>query len=303
MSSQAALILLCAGGLLSGPLFPMANGAGDKGAEALIILDGAGKEIPVKNWKFTAGTRPLAWLADAKSKEPVAQALEFRENKSTTFANGILTLVPLSSVKKIDYDHDKKDVRATVLIAGGKEEVLAGTTRFVNINKFHFDGEVPSGVSIQGPLSFQDGFLKVGGVRFPAPKANNEPSGRPATLIAQDKEKTAHKIHDLAVLYKTVKGYQNMPFLLFQKTVKIDTAQIVKMRNLPAKERKGVTNDFEVSMRDGSTQGLTLLEKTTLDEEPATLVGLIGKVPVGYKLFPAHTIAELRFEPAKEKEP
>jgi hypothetical protein len=32
----------------------------------------------------------------------------------------------------------------------------------------------------------------------------------------------------------------------------------------------------------------------------ATLAGLLGRVPVGYKPFPAHTIAELRLEAEKK---
>ena len=39
----------------------------------------------------------------------------------------------------------------------------------------------------------------------------------------------------------------------------------------------------------------TLLPKVTLEGKPATLVGLVGRVPAGYKLFPLHVIAEVEF--------
>ena len=32
-----------------------------------------------------------------------------------------------------------------------------------------------------------------------------------------------------------------------------------------------------------------------IDDKPATLEGLLGKVPVGYKLFPPHAITEIVF--------
>jgi hypothetical protein len=55
-------------------------------------------------------------------------------------------------------------------------------------------------------------------------------------------------------------------------------------------------------LHDGTKHTLTLLTKVELaGTKMATLTGLLGRVPVGYKLFPAHTIAELRLE--REKQP
>ena len=42
------------------------------------------------------------------------EALEFREENSTNFAKGILTLVPLERIRSIDYDNDKQVVTARV---------------------------------------------------------------------------------------------------------------------------------------------------------------------------------------------
>jgi hypothetical protein len=66
------------------------------------------------------------------------------------------------------------------------------------------------------------------------------------------------------------------------------------MTLIPAKDKKYVSLDFDVTQKDAPRQGLTLLEKTALDDDqPAILAGLIGRIPAGYKLFPAHTIADL----------
>src|SRR5690242_4693554 len=118
------LLLLC--GLvwtLSGPL--SAGEAGKKpAAGVLVVVDNAGKEVKLSNWKFLTGTRKMTWLAaagksKAKGKEgeeevPVGpEALEFRDENSTTFKDGILTLVPLASIKKIDYDLENRKVTVT----------------------------------------------------------------------------------------------------------------------------------------------------------------------------------------------
>src|SRR5438128_1743779 len=86
----------------------------------LVVVDAAGKEQKLKAWKFVAGTRHLSWLAtpvpakECDDKEPAKgdkpkppagpEALEFREENSTTFRNGILTFVPLDRLRAIDYD-------------------------------------------------------------------------------------------------------------------------------------------------------------------------------------------------------
>src|SRR5262245_51141094 len=66
-------------------------------AQPITIIDTAGKEQKLKSWKYTSGTRRLTWLADKKEKGKNAgpEALEFREDDSTTYAEGVLTLVPL----------------------------------------------------------------------------------------------------------------------------------------------------------------------------------------------------------------
>src|SRR5262245_26685978 len=96
--------------------FSMPTVADDKAEpakEPLLIVDGAGKEQKIKAWKFSQGARHLTWLApedkpaaEPKEKAPPAkaapkarpaigpEALEFRDEQSTNFVDGILTLVP-----------------------------------------------------------------------------------------------------------------------------------------------------------------------------------------------------------------
>jgi hypothetical protein len=55
-----------------------------------------------------------------------------------------------------------------------------------------------------------------------------------------------------------------------------------------------------VVQKDGDDSTLTLLQTATIDGQPAQLVGLIGKVPVGYKLFPVRRITAIHFDTSEE---
>jgi hypothetical protein len=48
---------------------------------------------------------------------------------------------------------------------------------------------------------------------------------------------------------------------------------------------------------------LTLLPAPMIDGKPAVLKGLLGRVPVGYKLFPPSTIGEILFDATEEAKP
>ncbi|MBI3822261.1 MAG: hypothetical protein HY289_06230, partial [Planctomycetes bacterium] len=86
-----------------------------------------------------------------------------------------------------------------------------------------------------------------------------------------------------------------LPYLMFKKTVKIDMAKIVSMHFVPSEDKKVVSYDFEVTLKDDTKHTLTILTKIELEgKKSATFEGLIGRVPAGYKLFPAHTIHDLQ---------
>src|SRR6516225_6814690 len=76
-----------------------------------IITDAAGKEIALKKWSLSAGTRALAWLAtDGKAPE----ALAFRETNSTSFVDGVVSLIPLERLESLTYDAKERTVLAKV---------------------------------------------------------------------------------------------------------------------------------------------------------------------------------------------
>ncbi len=272
--------------------------AGDKKAEPLVVVDPEGKEVKFARWSLAAGTRPLGWLAEGKAKN-APQFIEFRDEKSTTYKDGILTLVPVASVKKLDYDNVKQTVTLVVAVADGKDETLTGTTKFVGINKLVLEGDADLGDLGAATVKFKGGDAKAGiqGARFPRAKPVDAVTGDVTTILADDKEKSKHAVAGLSPLYLVDGSYVLQPHLMFKKTVKIDFAKIARLRHVPSEDKKATSYDFEVELSDGAKHNLTLLTKAEGEKKgkagPA-LVGLVGRVPAGYKLFPPHTIAELR---------
>jgi hypothetical protein len=277
-----------------------------EGAGALVVVDAAGKEQKVTGSKFSLGTRRLTWLAPPAGLEKPAvpatpagpEALEFRDDDSTLFEDGILTLIPLDRLRSLEWDNDKEEVTAHVAVGPKADDdaTLTGPTGYKGINKIVLEAEVNKGDMGVAEFKYLGGLPHgIRGLKFPSAKAPEAtPTGRPAviTTVYKDK-KTTHKVADLQPLYRTAGGEQLSPVLWFKKTLKVDVTKIQKI----------VVNDSEdepawtVTDKDGE-QTLTPLLKPMIDGKPAELEGLLGRIPAGYKLFPAHTISEVELDAA-----
>ncbi len=285
------------------------SASGQPPADSWLLVVDSQTKVPLQNAHFTTGTRHLDWLVEdgagaaPKGKKAGPEYLEFREDKSTTFKDGIVTWIPLASLAGLEYDHDKKLVRAAIKQPEGKDLVLVGSTKFAGINKFSVEGAAGKvQLGIEGALQLQDGLMKVPfrGLVHEGAQPAILPKGRGAAVRAQDKEKTEHKVYGLAALYAVNKGHKLANVLMFQKVGQLDLNKISSLHQLPAAKKQAISHDYEVIRLDGDKQKLTLLDKTQLgDNEPATLLGLVGRVPAGFKLFPPHTIAEARFDELK----
>ena len=280
------------------------------GDDAWEIIHDAQTKIRLTEARFSAGTRRLSWLAveeksaKAKSKAPAGpEYLEFREDKTPMYTDDVVTYIPLVSVMRLEYEHEKKLVRVTVKQAGDKDLTLAGPTKYANINKFSLDAAVAakSDLTLDGALQIQDGRMKVPfrGLIHGGAKPVAAPTGRSATVIVRDMEKTPHQVHGLAPLYKVGAGQKLASVLMFQKIGQLDLSKIASLRQLPPTDKKQTySHEYEVTQAGREKEMLTLLDVTQLDgNAKATLVGLVGSVPAGYKLFPMAIIAEVRFDP------
>lgn len=314
--SCGALLLL--GLMLTGSAWAADEAPKPAEPGTLVIIDATGKELKLKGWKFAVGTRRLTWLApkndgDApkenpkdKKKSPLAgpEALEFRDDHSTTLARGILTLIPLERIRALDFDNDKQTATVRIAVSDKPEDdlKLQGTTKFAGENKLAIEAEVDKGDMGVAEVKFLAGTKKAGaikGVRFPTPKVPEAaPTTRAARITAADKEKTVHKVTDLQVLYELPGGQLVVaPYLTFKKTLKVDLAKVKRMKVRGGTSKEGA--ECDVSFKDGEEPTLTVLRDPMIDGKKALLEGLIGRSKAGYVIFPLGTVAELQLDEEK----
>ncbi|MBX9679783.1 MAG: hypothetical protein K2X38_13555 [Gemmataceae bacterium] len=282
-------------------VFGLCGAAGQekKPSDPLVVTDAGSKETSLAKWKISLGAEPLPWAEPAKGKAAREEWLAFRDDGSTSFVNGIVTYLPIASLRKIDYDDAKKSV--TVVVFGTKETTLSGTTKFKGINKLTIEGETDLSGLGKAVVKFQGGQPKgITSIGFPSPKPIEYSSiGRPASIAANDKEKSKHQAFDLKALYKIGTANQTSGSLWFKTSVKIDLDKIASLKRLETQDKKSAESEFEVVLKDGAKHSLILQDSPMIDGKAAKLVGLYGRGPIGWKLFPAHTITELTFDEKK----
>jgi hypothetical protein len=281
----------------------------------IVVTDAAGKEQKVKSWSFTAGTRRLGWLAadkdegaegkggKAKGKKPAGpEALVVRDELKIHFLAGVVTLVPVDRLRSVEFDSEKETmtVRAAADPKAEDDAVLTGTTAYKGINKLTIEAEVDKGDAGVAAVTYQGGLPRgIKGVRFPAPKVEAAKPGRPAVVVTLDRDvKKAHKVSDLQALYVLKSGREKLsPLLMFRKTLKVDLA---KVKKIAASSEDSDDTVWRVVQKDGDDSTLTLLPSATLDGQAATLAGLVGRVPAGYKLFPVRRVHGIDFDTSDE---
>ena len=301
--------------------------AADKEAPAggLVLVDAKGKEQKLKTWEFTEGTRRLSWLVPVKDKEPEKkdgedkpddrrrrpparpraegpEAMVFRDENSTDWQKGVLTLIPVERLRGIDYDNEKQT--ATVKVAAGakpeNDVELLGITRFRGTNKLTIEAEVDKGELGVASVKYFGGIpTGIRAIRFPNPKAAPAATGRPAqvTVNLDGKKKATEKVTDLQVLYRTGRGEKLSPILLFKKTIKLDVAKLQKM---VAVESEGT--EWQLTLKKGDEETLTLLDAGEIDGQKVELEGFLARVPAGYKLFPPSLVTAIQFDEVKSED-
>jgi hypothetical protein len=269
----------------------------------LVITDANGKEIILPQWKIAGGTRKPGWLTGKK-----ADYFEMRESGSTTYQDGVMTFVPLQRIQSIKYDYDLQT--ASVQLAG-MEKPLSGTTKFKDFNTIIIETELDQGKSGVAAQRYRGGVIKVGfkQVKFPDAKA---PEPKPAMgklfsfLVAPEGKgkPVVMTATNVQALYRLGDGTEKLlPWLMFKKSLKVEIGNIQKM-HIGDYYPKEKTAECEVTLKDGMQLSLMVLSHATVDGKAATLVGLLGEVPFGWRLFPIHTFhnfqpGEMKIEEAK----
>lgn len=265
----------------------------DAPAEAT-VTDADGKEIKATGLKYGPGTHRLAWLADPGGATDEAKrgplALELREPHSTTLKVGILTYVPLTAVESIKYDYEKQLAAVAVK---GVPEPLAGTLQYKGVNAFNFDGTADGKAAKFGGGALTKGNIKAVAFLNPQPL----PPRAPAQWLVQiDHPKAMDptlKVGNIKFLYRYAGGAEVLadagivrkgdPLKLDAVTQYIAVAFDPTARVAVAEVQTGDKERLVVIPADVETDG-----------KKGTLVGLLGEVDAGWKLFPLHTIKSMK---------
>jgi hypothetical protein len=283
------------GGALVGLVAVLGAPAADEPAKnegQLTVVDNNGKEQKLQAWKFTEGTRRLNWLA-TKEKPVGPEALAFREDNSTNFADGVVTLVPLTRIHSLDYDYKAEKVKLTVATGPQAKDkaTLTGDIGFMGTtNKYTVEGDGGAEAKYSGGV--EKGFTAL---KFPAPKGEALAPGRPAllTTIKSKMGTVEHKLLDFQPLFRFADDSEVLGTKIYLKDLTVDLAKLDKITRTAG---AGDETVWIVTPKKGDDETLPLLKAPKIDGKDATLVGFVARVPAGYKFFPAYLIKEVEFD-------
>jgi hypothetical protein len=261
----------------------------------VVVTDAEGKEIKLAAARLTLGTRRLTWLADPKGATPDAKlgplAVEFREPNSTGFQNGVVTLVPATAIESVKYDAAKQAM--TVKVAG-LPEPLTGSTAFKGMNALGVETGDPAAATKYAGGSVKGG---VQGFAFPEAKPfERKPLTGGTWHLTIDQPKASNPVvpvTGLRFLVATGKGEALLTALPAKKGPALDLAAGTPFEVVAVDLTRKVA---VVEVAKDDTRTLTL--SPDADGKPGSVVGLLGEIPAGWKLFPLHTL--LKVEKAKE---
>jgi hypothetical protein len=275
----------------------VAVGAAAGGApDEATVTDAGGKEIRATDLKFGAGTRRLSWLADPNGATEDAKkgplAVELREPHSTAYAKGIVTYIPVGSLETIKYDYEKQLV--TVGVKGVSDPLVGLLGYRGGVNVWTFSGTVEEKATAFSGGAFAKGNVK--GVAFTGAKPVPPRAGEP-WLIRIDQPKAENptlKAANLKFLYQYPGGDVLTDTAAVRKgdPFKLDAA--VKSFAPLAVDQNTHLAAVEVQVGDAAEAVLVLPLQTEKDGKTGTLVGLVGEVEAGWKLFPLNTIKGMK---------
>ena len=264
------------------------------------LVHSSGKELKLAGVRFTQGVRRLGWLADPKGKTDDDRrgplALELREPDSTTYQKGVVTLVPTDSVVAIHYEYDKQEMSVAVK---GLKQPLKGTLQYRGINVFGLEGKAGEVLGRFTGGTAKDGFRSV---TFPDAKPlATRPTEGLTWSIQIDQVKAGHPIlvvKSLRALYAFPGGVETITDNLpthrnVMASVRLDSS--LKRLEIVAVDPNRHMAVAELTTDDGTQEKLVAIPLTREhDGRTGAVVGLIGEVDAGWKLFPLHTIKAIQ---------
>jgi hypothetical protein len=281
--------------MLVGLLGSALSQAADAPAEAT-VTDAENKEVKVTGLKFSTGTHRLAWLADPNAATEDAKkgplVLEVREPHSTSYAKGIVTYVPVASIESIKYDYEKQFASISVK---GITDPVTGTLQYKNINVLGFSGTADGKATTFSGGAFAKGNIKA--VAFPDAKPLPARKGVSAWQIQIDQPKAMNptlKVGELKFLYQFAgSGEVLVDAVTVHKSDPLKFDAAVKSYTTLAVDPNSHVVAAEVQVGDAE-RVVVIMPTIEKDGKTGTLVGVVGEVEAGWKMFPLHTIKNMK---------
>jgi hypothetical protein len=277
-------------------------------AGSAVVVDVEGKEVTLTRVNFITGIRRLAWLADPNGTTEDAKkgplAVEVRETHSTTFTKGVVTLVQVSHLEAVKYDYEKKIVNLSVK---GLKESLTGTLEYKGLNVLGFDGSVDGKVTLFGGGVFGKSTIKaVKTATFSGAKALPEPKLTGTTWAIQIVQPAAKDptltVRNLKVLYQFPGGVERVEDgIPVRKGALLPLNGTVKRLEILATDTNTNMTAAEVETTTGPERIIIVPLTQELEKKTGTLIGFVGEVDAGWKLFPLHTIKVITLTDVKKK--
>jgi hypothetical protein len=269
--------------------------AGEPSDALFTLVDSAGKEHKLTGVKLTAGVRRLAFLADPKGATDDAKrgpmALAVREQNSTTFSNGVLTLIPLGCVENVKYDYDK--LAMTVAVNG--QDAVPGTLAFRGINVLSLEAKAGDVAAKFGGGVPKDGFKSL---TWPNAKPLASRAVGTAWHVQIEQPKAMDPtltVRNLKALHSFAGGYEMLSDTLPVRkgeSFKLDTK--LKKLELVAVDPNTQNSAMEVTL-EGNPEKLVAVPLTLEQgKRLGTLIGFVGEVDAGWKLFPLHCVKVIK---------
>jgi len=270
-----------------------------------VVLDTEGKETALHQVEWSGNVRRLSWLANPNASNEEGRrgplALVIREPNSTTLTQGILTLVPLSSLAAVEFDYERQFVTYRIQ---GLQQNLTGTLQYRGINTFTLTGTTTTGEK----RTFLGG---VRGSKIPAIRTvtfpHAQPLQRPHQGLAWNVQILQPTANDPLVPVRNLKPLFALPggqerlleSLPLRKAEPLPFGPQLLRWEMLAHDPNTHYAAAEVTLA-GQGERLVIIPLNLPQEgQTAQLLGLLGETDAGWKLFPLHTIRVIT--PSKRK--
>jgi hypothetical protein len=263
--------------------------------DSFTVVNTDGTEAKLTGLKFTAGAQRLTWLPEG----PIA--LEVRETQSTTFSKGIVTYVDVSHLESLKYDYDGKVVSISLK---GLKEPLKGTLQYKGLNALSFSGSqdgkvIPFSSGVPGKSKVKEVLFSGSKV---IPKPRNTGTFWAVQIDQRNEKDPTLNVRNLKALYQYSRGVEQLEDRIpVRKAAELSLNDKLKRLEMVANDATANLVTAEVDTATEKEKLIVIPLSQKMDTNSKTLVGFVGEVDVGWKLFPLHTVKVIKLTDVVKK--